>query len=405
MRKFLLTVIVIVLLLFFPWNKSRAFECDQSTIGSSHSQQDWQQIENACTSKISEAKDAENTLKSQIELMDGQIYLTSAKIKETEQNIASTQKEIDTLSTRISGLDDSLSYLSKLLLNRIVQGYKNRSYSIFDTIFASTTAEDLIGQIKYQKTVQDNNQKMLVQVQETKLNFEDQKQLREEKVKQLDNLKATLAQQQTDLQRQQKEKQDLLTETQNSEAVYQNLLNQAKAQLQGFSQFTSSQGGSSILNNQTVCDDWGCYYNQRDTQWGNNSLNGTQYTLASDGCLVTSMAMIYSHYGHRDVTPQTINSNPNNFASYYPAYLKFSIIANGVSSTRIDAAIDSQLSQGNPVVVEISLGGIDYHFVVLISGSNGNYQMNDPYVPNGHNISFTSKYPISSIVAVQKVEF
>ena len=140
---------------------------------------------------------------------------------------------------------------------------------------------------------------------------------------------------------------------------------------------------------------------------GGSSLNGTQYTLASDGCLVTSMAMIYTHYGHRNVTPQTINSISSNFASYYPAYLKFAISADGSSSQRVHAALDSELGAGRPVVVGISYDGgpISDHFLVIVSGSGGNYIMKDPFTPNGNNIPFTSKYSVSSINDVYKVVF
>ena len=181
------------------------------------------------------------------------------------------------------------------------------------------------------------------------------------------------------------------------------MLAQARAQLAGFSKFVTSQGGASILSNQTFCDDWGCYYNQRDSQWGGNSLNGTEYTLASDGCLVTSMAMVYTHYGHRDVTPQTINSNPSNFASYYPAYLNFTITADGVTSTRVESVIDSELQNGRPVVAGIQYSNGDTHFVVLTDYNGGNYLMNDPFTPNGHRIPFTSKYSLSSIFAIYKI--
>ncbi|HEX8932563.1 MAG TPA: C39 family peptidase, partial [Patescibacteria group bacterium] len=153
------------------------------------------------------------------------------------------------------------------------------------------------------------------------------------------------------------------------------------------------------------CDDWGCYYNQRDNQWGGAALNHTQYSIASDGCLLTSMAMVYTHFGHRSVTPLTINSDPNNFASYYPAYLKYTITADGASASRVGGTIDSELSAGRPVIVGVSYDGgpIPDHFVVLISGSGGNYQMNDPFTPNGHDIPFTSKYAVGSIREVDKV--
>ena len=124
--------------------------------------------------------------------------------------------------------------------------------------------------------------------------------------------------------------------------------------------------------------------------------------MAADGCLVTAMAMVLTHYGYRDVTPVTINSNPNNFAAYYPASLLTTINVDGVSATRKTAAIDATLATGNPVIVGIhAYGGT--HFVVLVSGSKGNYIMKDPYITDGNNISFTANYTLRSIFAITKV--
>ncbi len=196
--------------------------------------------------------------------------------------------------------------------------------------------------------------------------------------------------------------QQLLAQTKNSEATYQKLLAAAQAELKSFSAFTVAAGGSKLLANQTVCDSWGCYYNQRDALWGNLPLNGTQYRLASDGCLVTSMAMVLTHYGYRDVTPETINANPDNFAAYYPAYLLATIYVDGVIATRVASFIDATLASGNPVIVGLyAYGGT--HFVVLVSGRNGSYLMRDPYIANGKDISFSAHYSINNIYAVSKV--
>ena len=59
--------------------------------------------------------------------------------------------------------------------------------------------------------------------------------------------------------------------------TYEKLLAAAEAELKSFSAFAQNAGGSKLLGNQTVCDAWGCYYNQRDTAWGNDSLDGTKY--------------------------------------------------------------------------------------------------------------------------------
>ena len=196
--------------------------------------------------------------------------------------------------------------------------------------------------------------------------------------------------------------QQLLAQTKNSESNYQRLLAAAQAELASFSTFTTAAGGSKLLTNQTVCDAWGCYYNQRDALWGNTPLNGTRYRLASDGCLVTAMAMVLTHYGYRDVTPLTINSNPSNFAAYYPALLLFTTYVDGITATRITSTIDATLSTGNPVIVGLrAYGGT--HFVVLVSGRRGNYIMRDPYVANGNDISFSSHYAVRNIYAVEKV--
>lgn len=120
---------------------------------------------------------------------------------------------------------------------------------------------------------------------------------------------------------------------------------------------------------------------------------------------MTAMAMVYTHYGHRSVTPISINSNPSNFASYEPAWLNKTIVADGTTASRVSSSIDSELSGGRPVIVGISYDGGPYpdHFVVLISGSGGNYQMNDPYTANGHDIPFTSHYSVASIREIDRV--
>lgn len=221
--------------------------------------------------------------------------------------------------------------------------------------------------------------------------------------------KATLLSLQQDLKSQQQSvieskaaEQQLLKDTKNQEANYQKLLAAAKAELASYSAFTQNAGGSKLLANQTSCDDWGCYYSQRDTLWGNMPLNGTRFRLASDGCLVTAMAMVLTHYGHRSVTPVSINSDPGNFASYYPPYLLFTIHVDGVSATRKTARIDATLAGGDPVIVGVhAYGGT--HYVVLTSGSNGSYLMRDPYVANGKDIPFTAHYTVRSIFGVSRV--
>jgi peptidoglycan hydrolase CwlO-like protein len=340
--------------------------------------------------KISQLQGQANTLSNQIAQFNAQIGLAELKVEQTQQ-------QIDLLSGRIDQVQGSLEELTKAFSARAVTTYKmSRTDEPAYFIFSSENLNDAISKFHYLQEAQASDQTLLQRLQSAQVSYQNSKNESEDLQKELQKQEDALNSQKT-------AKQTLLTQTQGSEANYHKLLAQAEAQLAAFSAFTANSGGSSLLTNQTDCgDSWGCYYNQRDTSWGGFPLNGTQYTIASDGCLVTSMAMILTHYGHKNVTPISINSNPDNFASYYPAYLNYVIHVDGVTASRAVSSIDSTLSTGNPVVIGIhAYGGT--HFVVLKSGSGGNYVMNDPYLPNGKNMNFTDHYTISSIYEVDSV--
>ena len=206
---------------------------------------DLQKKINEYQEKLQQLKQQKNTLSSQIQYMDTQIYLTGLQISATEQKIVETAKEINLLGSRIEGLDQSLDYLSKLLIKRVVEGYKKRPFSVFSLILDNKNANDFLNQVKYLKTAQTNNQKLLYTVQETKTNYEEQKKLREEKKTELDKLTETLNYQKQSLDNQRIQKQKLLADTQNDEKVYQRRLADAQREL------SQVQGAASVLQDAT----------------------------------------------------------------------------------------------------------------------------------------------------------
>jgi len=356
-------------------------------------------------SKVQSLQSQEKSLSSQISVMDNQIKLTEYRIEAAKSQIETLTDDIGSATDKISHLDSSLTTITKTLLGRISASYQMGAVQPLQLLLSSQSFTDFIDKTNYIHIIQEHDRKLMYNTLQAKNDYANQKDIFEQKKQKVLALQTQLVSYTDQLDQEKSNKQRLLSETQGSEANYARLLAQAKAQLAGFSRFTQSMGGASLLGSQTVCDDWGCYYNQRDSQWGASSLNGTEYTLASDGCLVTSMAMVYTHFGYKSVTPQTINGNSNNFASYYPAFLKKTIVADGTTASRVAASIDSELSAGRPVIVGISYdsGPLADHFLVLISGSGGNYQMNDPYTPNGHNIPFSSLYSVGSIREIERI--
>ncbi|MDO8269712.1 MAG: C39 family peptidase [Candidatus Levybacteria bacterium] len=357
--------------------------------------------------KLSDVQGQGKTLSSQIAAADTQIKLSEAKIQSTQYQIEELEDDIDITKTKISSSEGDLERTSYAFLGRAKAVYQVGTVDPWQVLLTASNLDNFFMRLKYLKIVQLFDKRNIYAAEQAKVNYANQQEILEDKKQEQEALSKKLEAFTEQLNQDKDQKKKLLAETQGSEANYQRLLSQARAQLEGFRNFTTTQGGASILSGQTSCDDWGCYYNQRDSQWGNQSLNGTQYTLASDGCLVTSMAMVYTHYGNRGVTPATINSNPGNFASYYPAYLLKRISAEGKTTDRVYSEVDAVLSAGNPLVVGISYdgGGLADHFVVFRSGSNGNYYMNDPFTPGGKNISYQERYPGVRIVSYEKVVF
>jgi peptidoglycan hydrolase CwlO-like protein len=351
--------------------------------------------------ELAKAGADKKTLQAAISTLNLQSSEVQAKVTLTKKQIDATQLQIQELGTQIQGMQQTVATNQGALASYLRDVQQADNQSLLLQLVASSSLSDfwenLDSTIQVQGAVLVKTQEL--QTEESTL--ASAQSAVQQKNTSLSTQNTSLAAQQKSLTATAQSKSQLLAQTKGKESTYQKLLAQAEAQLQSFSKFTQ-HGGDQLLANQTVCDSWGCYYNQRDAAWGNDALDGTSYTMAGDGCLVTAMAMVMTHYGYKNVTPATINSDPTNFAAYYPAYLLTTISTGGASATRVASTIDATLATGNPVVIGMNVYG-GTHFVVLVSGSNGSYAMRDPYVPNGKDINFSSYYSLREIYSIAKV--
>ncbi len=249
--------------------------------------------------EISRLKTQANTLSNQIAQFNAQIRLTTLKILETQEKILM-------LGGRIDQLEVSLEVLTDAFSTRAAETYK--MVRLGDPLIFLISAKDLseaVSRFHYLKKIQEADRDLLTRLEKAQGIYEEEREDEED-------LQAQFEEQNRVLGVQKAAKANLLVVTRNDESRYQQLLAQAKAQLAAFSRFATSQGGATILSNQTKCDDWGCYYNQRDSLWGNIGMGGSNYSVAEYGCLITSVSMIASHYD-RDIKPIDIAANSNYF--------------------------------------------------------------------------------------------
>ena len=352
--------------------------------------------------KLKEIGSDKKTLQAAIDSLNLKRKAVEAHIGSTQHTINSTELRIERLNTSIASTSHQISAAQATVSRDLKNVHQIDNQSLLAQMLSSQDISAVWQQVgelsQLDRAVQDNVSAL--RDRETKL-ATAKDTARAERIK-LVTERGQLQSQQHSLTQTKQSKNQLLAETNSKESTYQKLLAKAKEQLASFSAFSQNAGGSGLLPHQTDCDSWGCYYNQRDAAWGNQSLNGTKYAIKSDGCLVTALAMVLTHYGYKDVTPVTINSNSGNFAAYYPAYLLRTVHIDGKTVTRTNASIDKTLAAGEPVIVGLhAYGGT--HFVVLTSGSQGHYLMRDPYVANAKDVPFSSHYSTKQIYEINRV--
>lgn len=392
MKKYILILPLFLALVFFSFHSVLAQEATPTPNSSNSQVQELQNKINDLQGKISELQGEKKTLSSQIAVMDNQINLTQLKIDSTNAQIADLALDIDTADKKIDKLEGSLDKLSEVLINRIKETYVVGSSSRFQILVSSNNVDDFVKRANYLRIAQAHDKKLIYDTVQARNDYETQKEIFQDQKTKTEILQEELENYSAQLEGEKQAKNALLAQTQGSEAEYQRLLSDAQKQLAGFSTFTTSQGGASILPPQDSPDGW--YYNQRDERWGNNGMGISGEPMWKYGCLATSMAMVMKQRGE-DVTPATVAGNSSYFFSD-TAYMLIPWAGRFRSIWQNDqGAIDSMLSAGKPVIVGLYAGAYGTHFVVLKSGSGGNYTMNDPWY--GPNLNFTDHYSTGQI--------
>lgn len=192
--------------------------------------------------KINDLQGEQRTLASAISYLDNKIKLTTTQILATEQELKILGEEISKLSVKIGILDVSLTDVSEILSSRIQETYKRSLIDPVFFIFSSKGFGDAISRLQYLRVVQRHDRDLLFQMQESKMNYGVQKELKEEKQKKEEELKEQLLGQEVILDQQKLSKQELLNVTKNDEQEYQQLLAVARAEYHAIQGILAGKG-------------------------------------------------------------------------------------------------------------------------------------------------------------------
>lgn len=194
------------------------------------------------TQKLSETQQEKNTLSANIQYLNNKIALNEKEIEKTQYEIQVLNAQINDLGQRITGLQASLGDLSEALIDRVQAQYKRRATDPISMVFATTGLSDFFKEHKYYQQVRTHTQELLLTTELKRQVYDEEKTNKEVKQIQMEALQNQLQSQQRELGEQQTIKRNLLAETQNNERIFQQKLEQLRAEMEAINAVIAGQG-------------------------------------------------------------------------------------------------------------------------------------------------------------------
>lgn len=192
--------------------------------------------------KISEKQSEAQTLSSIISVLNNQISVQQLQIRQTQLEIAKLEDEIDQLTNRIAGLDVSLDRMSLVLIERASTGYKRRNANPFFMLVSSDSIQGFVSRYKYHQQAQAHTTEVMKQAESQKIDYDQQKALKEEKQQEVEEKRKLLQSQQNELTKKRADQQTLLTQTKNDEKRYQDELAKTLAEQGAIKSIVAGRG-------------------------------------------------------------------------------------------------------------------------------------------------------------------
>ena len=238
LKLFLFAVLISIFLFNLPFSLKAETKCDEVD----NKAQCLSDLIKEYESKIGELQGKQRTLATTIQVLDSQIALTLVQISATEANIIQLNNEIQQLSLKIGQLNDVLADVSQVLSARIEETYKRLLISPVHFLFSANDFADFLSRLEYLRSAQYHDRELLYNMEEARLNFDQQKTLKEQKQQELEVLQKRLNTQKLLLGQQKGSKQRLLQETRNDEQVFQGLLAKARTEFLSIQAILAGKG-------------------------------------------------------------------------------------------------------------------------------------------------------------------
>jgi peptidoglycan hydrolase CwlO-like protein len=346
-------------------------------------------------------------LQSLIGVIDSELLTTNARLSAEQARLDSLTAQLALATDQLASLESQLAVREAQFDSQTRMLDKVEQTDPWRMLLASGSFVDFMNRLSAIKEISDNTAKLAVEVRSSRDLVQGKRDEIDAAHTAQSALVDTIARQKAYLDQQyalEASARDQLYVLQASlgaqqaalagqAAALQSEIADEQAQINSILAFAHGQGGD-IVAPEFLSDAWGAYYNQRDARWGDDYVGPSPYLVWEIGCLLSSTAMVYTHFGFTSVTPGSLARNASNFTAdglMYNSVLDIPGHTPTIQSYPSRDFIASYLSRGGVVIVGMFIATGGTHFVVLrgLAGSN-DYWINDPWEPFAMHVSYNS---------------
>lgn len=368
--------------------------------------------------EIIKLKNKQQTLISnQLESIDSEQKKTLLQIQETQKKELSLSDQIKELERSINEAESRIGEQKKVLSDLMRNYYEYEQDGFLGMVLVGEAFSESLIQLDYLEQSGERVREILNEISRLRQELLTKKTELDEKREELNKTKETLLDKNEDLQSSESQKTNLLTKTQGEEEKYKQLLARVEAQKSELFDFSAASNTDELVSSvddyakpssNLASTSW--YFSQRDSRWANKKIGNSSSLMKDYGCAVSAVSMVFRKNGS-SIDPGKMAKQKVFYydlikwpASWEPSTKLVSSVNHGNIKW---SKIDSEIKDGNPVIVYIKRSRGGGHYVVVTGKDKKDYIVHDPYFgPNlylGTSKSLVGKLGTDSKVTIDQM--
>lgn len=396
--KKILLVVAIFALSLFNFAKIRASSLDDCNqlqgIKKEQCEEYDQQIEDY--QAVLDLKSQQQTsIENQIQVVNDQQTQNNLDLQQIENQLNQLNQQISDLENQIQTKEQEIGNY-KLLLGGLMQAYyEYNQQGVMNVVLTDKNFSDILNQTDYSQQLGTRINEVLASLNSDKSDLENNQQQLSQKQDESETIQKNLESKGIYLQNNQIQNQTMLTQVQNDQQRYSQLLSNVEAQKAELFNVGGASNIGAVLasvskypapKDHLASTSW--YFSQWDNpqwpnDWANDPIGNSKYLMKDYGCAVTAVSMVFKKYGAK-IDPGKMANEPifSGALIEWPSSWSpdISLVSNSGHSGVDWNAVDNALSHNELVIVYIrktnSSGG---HYVVITGKDKNDYIVHDPY--------------------------